>query len=219
SPQKFIAVAEESGLIVPLQRWIIEAVCSQLKCWQEDRNFNRNIGISINVPSIQLLQASLVKHLKFNLEKHQLPAHLITWEISEYLISENLQEASIILPQLKQLGIQLQIDNFGRVSSIYGGTPSNLLYQEFDRAKIDRYLVNQIAKDQLTWDMFRKIVLDLKNQELKITTTGIESLAQLNKIKEIAVDYGQGNLLSQPLNVGEVTKLVNSNQRMSEKLK
>ncbi|MGL6342023.1 MAG: EAL domain-containing protein, partial [Waterburya sp.] len=161
SPQKFIAVAEESGLIVPLQRWIIEAVCSQLKCWQEDRNFNRNIGISINVPSIQLLQASLVKHLKFNLEKHQLPSHLITWEISEYLISENLQEASIILPQLKQLGIQLQIDNFGRVSSIYGGTPSNLLYQEFDRAKIDRYLVNQIAKDQLTWDMFRKIVLDL----------------------------------------------------------
>jgi FlaA1/EpsC-like NDP-sugar epimerase/EAL domain-containing protein (putative c-di-GMP-specific phosphodiesterase class I) len=217
SPQKFIAVAEESGLIIPLQRWIIEAVCSQLKRWQEDRNFNSNIGVSINVPSFQLLQTSLVKHLKFNLDKYQIPPHLITWEISEYLISENPQAASIILPQLKQLGIQLQIDNFGRVSSIYGGTPSNLLYQDFDRAKIDRHLVNQIAKDQLTWDMFRKIVLDLKNQELKITTTGIESLAQLNKIKEIAVDYGQGNLLSQPLNAEEVTKVINiSNQAISK---
>ncbi|MEY2857349.1 MAG: hypothetical protein RLZZ74_1661, partial [Cyanobacteriota bacterium] len=174
SPQKFIATAEESGLIVPLQRWIIEAVCAQLKLWQGNPNFNHKVGVSINVPSLQLFQASLVKHLKFNLEQYQIAPNLITWEISEYLIGENPQEASVILPQLKQLGIQLQIDNFGRVASIYGGIRSNLIYREFDRAKIDRYLVNQIAKDHLTWDVFRKIVLDLKNQELKITTTGIE---------------------------------------------
>ncbi|NJL51796.1 MAG: EAL domain-containing protein [Hydrococcus sp. SU_1_0] len=162
SPQKFIATAEESGLIVPLQRWIIEAVCAQLKLWQGNPNFNPKVGVSINVPSLQLFQASLVKHLKFNLEQYQIAPNLITWEISEYLIGENLQEARVILPQLKQLGIQLQIDNFGRVASIYGGIRSNLIYQEFDRAKIDRYLVNQIAKDHLTWDVFRKIVLDLK---------------------------------------------------------
>jgi EAL domain-containing protein (putative c-di-GMP-specific phosphodiesterase class I) len=214
SPQKFIATAEESGLIVPLQRWIIEAVCAQLKLWQGNPNFNHKVGVSINVPSLQLFQASLVKHLKFNLEQYQIAPNLITWEISEYLIGENPQEASIILPQLKQLGIQLQIDNFGRVASIYGGIRSNLIYREFDRAKIDRYLVNQIAKDHLTWDVFRKIVLDLKNQELKITTTGIENLAQLNKIKEIPVDYGQGNLLSQPLSVEDVDKVLGSNQAL-----
>jgi FlaA1/EpsC-like NDP-sugar epimerase/EAL domain-containing protein (putative c-di-GMP-specific phosphodiesterase class I) len=214
SPQKFIATAEESGLIVPLQRWIIEAVCAQLKLWQGNPNFNHQVGVSINVPSLQLFQASLVKHLKFNLEQYQIAPNLITWEISEYLIGENPQEARIILPQLKQLGIQLQIDNFGRVASIYGGIRSNPIYQEFDRAKIDRYLVNQIAKDHLTWDVFRKIVLDLKHQELKITTTGIENLAQLNKIKEIPVDYGQGNLLSQPLTVEDVDKVLGSNQAL-----
>jgi len=214
SPQKFIATAEESGLIVPLQRWIIEAVCAQLKLWQANPDFNHQVGVSINVPSLQLFQASLVKHLKFNLEQYQIAPNLITWEISEYLIGENPQEAKVILPQLKQLGIQLQIDNFGRVASIYGGIRSNPIYQEFNRAKIDRYLVNQIAKDHLTWDVFRKIVLDLKNQQLKITTTGIENLAQLNKIKEIPVDYGQGYLLSQPLSVEDVAKVLGSNQAM-----
>jgi FlaA1/EpsC-like NDP-sugar epimerase/EAL domain-containing protein (putative c-di-GMP-specific phosphodiesterase class I) len=207
-PQKFIAVAEESGLIIPLQRWIIEAVCSQLKHWQQDPNFNSKIGVSINIPSLQLFQTSLVKHLKFNLERYQIAPHLVTWEISEYLIGENPQEAIAILSQLKQLGIQLQIDNFGRVASIYGMVRHNLLYQEFERAKIDRYLINQIAKDQPTWDMFRKIVMDLKSKKLKITTTGIENLAQLNKIKEIAVDYGQGYLLSKPLNAKEASKIV-----------
>ncbi|MEY2831902.1 MAG: hypothetical protein RLZZ574_1160 [Cyanobacteriota bacterium] len=211
-PQKFIAVAEESGLIIPLQRWIIEAVCSQLKRWQQNPNFNSKIGVSINIPSLQLFQTSLVKHLKFNLEKYQIAPHLITWEISEYLIGENPQEAKVILPQLKQLGIQLQIDNFGRVASIYGHVQPNLLCQEFERVKIDRYLINLIERDQQAWDVFKKIVLDLKKQGFNVTITGIENLSQLNKVKEISEDYGQGNLLSQPLNIEEVNKVVNSNQ-------
>jgi EAL domain-containing protein (putative c-di-GMP-specific phosphodiesterase class I) len=211
-PQKFIAVAEESGLIIPLQRWIIEAVCSQLKRWQQNPNFNSKIEVSINIPSLQLFQTSLVKHLKFNLEKYQIAPHLITWEISEYLIGENPQEAKVILPQLKQLGIQLQIDNFGRVASIYGHVKPNLLCQEFERVKIDRYLISQIERDQQAWDVFKKIVLDLKKQGFNVTITGIENLSQLNKVKEITGDYGQGNLLSQPLNIEEVNKVVNSNQ-------
>ena len=210
SPQKFIAAAEESGLIVPIQRWIVEAACIQLKKWQQDPNFDSRIGISINIPSLQLFQPSLVKHLQFNLDKYGIKPHLITWEISEYLIGENPREAIALLPQLKQLGIQLQIDNFGRVASIYGRVQSNLLYSEFDRAKIDRYLVDRIVKDCSTWEMFRKIVLDLKSRELKITTTGIENLAQLNKVKEIAVDYGQGYLLSPPLNMKEATRIISS---------
>ncbi|MEO0015065.1 MAG: hypothetical protein RLZZ535_3454 [Cyanobacteriota bacterium] len=217
SPQKFMATAEESGLIVPLQRWIIEAVCAQLKCWQENPNFNSKIGISINVPSLQLLQTNFVKHLKFNLDKYQIAPHLITWEISEYLIGENPQEASIILFQLKQLGIQLQIDNFGRVASIYGRVRPNLLYKEFERVKIDRHLVSLIERDQPAWDVFKKIILELKKQDFSITITGIENLSQLKKVNEIAGDYGQGNLLSQPLSSSEATNLMSSNQAMLDK--
>lgn len=217
SPQKFMATAEESGLIVPLQRWIIETVCAQLKCWQENPNFNNDIGVSINVPSLQLFQASLVKHLKFNLEEYKIAPHLITWEISEYLIGENPQAASIILPQLKQLGIQLQIDNFGKVASIYGHVKPNLLYQEFQKVKIDRYLVSLIERDQQAWDMLRKIVLELKKQSFSVTVTGIENLSQLNKVKELAGDYGQGNLLSKPLSTAEAKNLMSNNQAMFDK--
>jgi EAL domain-containing protein (putative c-di-GMP-specific phosphodiesterase class I) len=217
SPQKFMATAEESGLIVPLQRWIIEAVCAQLKRWQENPNFNSEIGVSINFPSLQLLQTSFVKCLKFNLDKYQIPPHLITWEISEYLIGENPQKASIILPLLKQLGIQLQIDNFGRVASMYGHVKPNLLYQEFERVKIDRHLVSLIERDQLAWDVFKKIILELKKQGFSMTITGIENLSQLKKVNEIAGDYGQGNLLSQPLNSSEATNLMSSNQVMFDK--
>ncbi|PSB09473.1 capsule biosynthesis protein CapD [Pleurocapsa sp. CCALA 161] len=217
SPQKFMPVAEESGLIIPLQRWIIEAVCSQLKRWQQDPNFDNKIGVSINVPSLQLLQTSLVKYLRLNLDKYQISPHLITWEISEYLIAENPQPAIAILSQLKQLGIRLQLDNFGRVASIYGHVKPNSLYQEFKQVKIDRYLVGLIERDRQAWDMLRKIVLELKKQSFSVTITGIENLSQLNKVKEIAEDYGQGNLLSQPLSSAEATNLITSNHTVFNK--
>ena len=210
SPQKFIAAAEESGLIVSVQRWIIKAVCIQLKQWQQDPNFDSSIGISINVPSLQLFQSNMVKHLESNLDKYGVPPQLITWEISEYLIGENTREAIAILPQLKRLGVQLQIDNFGRVASIYGHIQPNLLYQEFDRVKIDRYLINFIEKDSDSLNLFRKIVLCLKKYGLGVTATGIENLSQLNKIKNISGDYGQGNFLSQPLSAKDAVKVVDS---------
>ena len=210
SPHKFIPAAEESGLLIPLQRWIMETVCRQLKIWQQSSSFKSDVGVSLNVSSHRLFQASLVKHLRYSLQTHQIPSHLITWEISEHLISENPRDVLAILPELKQLGIKLQIDNFGRVASIYGHVQSNLLYQEFERVKIDRYLVSSIGKDQQAWEVFRNIVLDLKNYGLTTTTIGIENLPQLNKAKEIAVDYGQGYLLSQPLNSTEVTQIMGS---------
>lgn len=217
SPQKFIAAAEKSGLIIPLQKWIIEAVCRQLKTWQQDRRFNPHIGISINVPSILLFKPSLVKHLQNCLKTYEIAPQLISWEISEYLIGENPQEAIAIVPQLKQLGIQLQIDNFGRVASIYGLVQPNSLCREFQRVKIDRYLVGSTAKDQHAWELLKKIVLELRNYGLGITATGIENLSQLNKVKEIAGDYGQGYLLSQPLNAAEAINVMNSNQTIFDK--
>ncbi|MEO1690635.1 MAG: polysaccharide biosynthesis protein [Cyanobacteria bacterium J06631_6] len=217
SPPKFISVAEESGLIIPLQRWIIEAVCRQLQKWRQDPNFPSQIGVSINVPSLQTFQPSLVKHLEFNLNEFQVPPQLITWEISEYLIGENLREAIAILPKLRALGVKLQIDNFGRVAAICGHIRPNLLYQEFERVKVDRYLVNAIDRNRQACGIFKKIVLDLRKYGLEVTTTGIENLSQLNRVKEIAGDYGQGNFLSQPLSAGNVMKVINLNQAVSNR--
>lgn len=217
APPKFIGAAEDLGLIVPLQRWIIETACSQLHQWQKEPKFNSDIGISINVPCLQLFQSNLVKHLEFSIEKYRLNPQSIAWEISEYLIGENPREAIAILPQLKQLGIRLQIDNFGKVASVYGRIQSNLLYQEFERVKLDRYLVQLIDRDPQILNMFGKIVLDLKSYGLSITATGIESIFQLNKVMDVVGDCGQGNLLSRPLNPAEVIKIAEcDNQVISD---
>ncbi|MGL6344087.1 MAG: polysaccharide biosynthesis protein [Waterburya sp.] len=208
SPQRFIAAAEESGILIPIQRWILETVCLQLKLWQQEAKFSSDLAISVNLPSQQLFQTSLVKHLQYNLDKYQINPQSIALEISEYLIGENPRTAITILPQLKRLGIQLQIDNFGRSASIYGRVQPNLLYREFDRVKIDRHLINNIDKDPQTWEIFQNIVMDLENYGLDITATGIENIPQLNKVKEIACDYGQGYFLAQPLNSENIKGLI-----------
>lgn len=210
SPPKFMATAEALGLLIPIQKWIIESVCRQLQDWQQRSDFNPDVSISLNIPTQRLFQSSLVKHLEQCLENYQIDPQLITWEISEYIINENPREAIALIPQLKQLGIKLQLDNFGTVASIYGHVQSNLLYQEFAGVKIDRHLIGSIGQDEEAWAIFRNIVLDLKSYGLSTTTIGIENLPQLNKVKEITVDYGQGYLLSPPLNSAAAFKLMNA---------
>jgi EAL domain-containing protein (putative c-di-GMP-specific phosphodiesterase class I) len=218
SPQKFIAAGAESGILIPIQRWILETVCLQLKFWQQEAKLGSDLAISVNLPSQQLFQTSLVKHLQYNLDKYQINPQSIALEISEYLIGENPCTAITILPQLKRLGVQLQIDNFGRSASIYGRVQPNLLYREFDRVKIDRHLINNIDKDPQAWEVLQNIVMDLENYGLDITATGIENIPQLNKVKEIACDYGQGYFLGQPLNNQNIKELVSEqNQAMFKK--
>ena len=146
--------------------------------------------------------------MKYSLESYQIDPQSIACEISEYLIAENPRLAMSILPQLKRLGVRLQIDNFGRAASVYGRVQPNLLYREFERVKIDRYLTNSIDKQPQTWEVFQNIVMDVENYGLEITGTGIENLSQLNKVKEIACDYGQGCLLSKPISAKEVELLM-----------
>ena len=207
-PQRFMGAAEKSGLLVPIERWIIEAVCMQLKSWQENSTFASDVGVSINIPSQAILQSSLVNHLSYTIDKHGIDPKLISLEISEYILGENPQVAMNILPQLKRLGIQLQIDNFGRVASLYGHVRPNLLYREFDRVKIDRHLTSGIERENLAWEVLQDIVVDVENYGLEITATGIENIPQLKKVKGILCEYGQGYYLNQPLTSSDVLKLM-----------
>lgn len=213
TPQKFMATAAEYGILVPIQRWIIETVCQKLEKWQQNRNFSPNIAISVNLPHQQLFQTSLVKHLQYNLEKYQIDPKSISLEVSEYLIGEMPQTALAILSQLKQLGTKMQIDNFGRVASIQGRVQPNLIYREFERVKIDRHLISRIDQDQLAWEIFQDLVFDIENYGLEITATGIENIPQLNKVKEISCNYGQGYFLTQPLNNLDVDNLMQNQNR------
>jgi FlaA1/EpsC-like NDP-sugar epimerase/EAL domain-containing protein (putative c-di-GMP-specific phosphodiesterase class I) len=208
SPIKFIAIAEQNGSIVPIGRWIVEEACRQLKTWQQELPTRYDWGISINIPSQQLLQPNLVKYIQYSLDRYNIEPHRLKLEISEHLISENPHMAMIVIPQLRAIGIQLQIDNFGKIASIYGYLQPNILYDQFNRVKIDRHLVSRIDRDPESWEILSKIAADINHSGLEVVATGIETEAQLDRLKEINCDYGQGYFFSRPMAGGQVQKML-----------
>ena len=210
APGQFIPIAEKTGLIVPIGRWIIESVCLQLQIWQLEFTAESAWSVSINIPSSQLLQPSLVKHIKYSLDKYQIIPQNLKLEIAEHLILANPYEAMSVIPQLRQLGIRLQIDNFGRISALNGYSLPNLLYKEFGRVKIDRMLINRIDRDVESWGTFCNLVNSINSSGLKIIATGIETAHQLDCLTALNCSYGQGYYLAKPLPKKAVLTLVSS---------
>ena len=208
APGQFIPIAEKTGLIVPIGRWIVESVCLQLQIWQQEFTAESAWSVSINIPSSQLLQPSLVKHIKYSLDKYQIIPQNLKLEIAEHLIWVNPHDAMSVIPQLRQLGIRLQIDNFGRISALNGYSLPNLLYKEFGRVKIDRMLINRIDRDVESWGTFCNLVNSINSSGLKIIATGIETAHQLDCLTALNCSYGQGYYLAKPLPKKAVLTLV-----------
>ena len=208
APGQFIPIAEKTGLIVPIGRWIVESVCLQLQIWQQEFTAESAWSVSINIPSSQLLQPNLVKHIQYNLDKYQIIPQNLKLEIAEHLIFANPYDAMSVIPQLRQLGIQLQIDNFGRISTLNGCSIPTLLYKEFSRVKIDRMLIDRIDKDVESWKTFRNLVGSIDSSGSKVIATGIETACQLDCLTAINCSYGQGYYLAKPLSIELIPTLI-----------
>ena len=210
APIKFISLAEETGSIIPITNWLIEEVCRQLYNWQQE--FPHPWSVSINIPSVQLLQPNLVRQLQYNLKKYNLSPNSLKLEIAENVLRENPHTAIAIIPQLRGLGLKLQIDNLGRIGCLHNHFQLGLLYEQFDRIKIDRYLVSRIDKDLESLEMIGGIIANVQSSRMIAIATGIETEPQLNQFKAIECNYGQGYLFSQPLTSDEVKTLINQQQ-------
>ena len=210
APVKFISLAEETGSIVPITNWLIEEVSRQLYTWQQE--FLYSGKVSINIPSVQLLQPILVKQLQRSLSKYNLAPNSLVLEIAENVLRENPHGAIAIIPQLRELGIQLQIDNLGRLGCLHNHFQLGLLYEQFDRVKIDRYLVNRMDKDRESLELIDNIIARVQSSPLQAIATGIETQQQLNQLKAIDCNYGQGYLFYQPIQGTELKNLVSQRQ-------
>ena len=215
TPVKFLSLAEATGLIIPIGRWIVEAVCQQIQTWQQKLEIEFPWTVSINIPSCQLLQPSLVKQIKYNLEKYQISPQTLKLEIAEYSIDANPHASMTMIPQFRELGIQLQIDNFGRSASAHSYFQPNILYQQFERVKLDRYLIDRIDKDAESWEICRMMVRDLNNYGMETIAVGVETTEQLEQINHINCQYAQGNMFCQPLAFLEVEELLKNQKIVS----
>lgn len=192
-PDRFIPVAEESGLILPLGDWVLEEACRQLQEWQES---GRGFGaLSVNLAGAQLHQSSLLPRIGELLQRHALAPELLQLEITENFIMNQSGEALEILHRLKQLGVQLAIDDFGTGYS----SLSYLKRLPLDVLKIDQSFVRGLPDDPHDLAITRAIIALGNSMQLTVIAEGVETKAQELCLAAEGCLQIQGYVVSRPL--------------------
>ncbi|MBC3617872.1 EAL domain-containing protein [Vibrio metschnikovii] len=200
-PGIFMPVAEETGQILPIGRWIIEQACYQLSQWQKrgvlPEHFRR---LAINISPLQFSQASFVEHIVATLQQSGISGHYIELEITEGLLLENIDEAIQKIAQLKNQSLHLAIDDFGTGYS-------SLRYLKdlaVDVLKIDRSFVTQLHLDPSAQAIVDTILLIAKRLDLQVIAEGVEDKFELEALKTMGCTQFQGYLFDKPLTCQEL---------------
>lgn len=204
SPAKFIPVAEDSGLIVPMTVWILNDTCTQLAKWRKIAPAYENIIVSVNISGKHLSNDRLLQDVEQALANSGLPAEALKLEITESAAMENAEHSASMLKQLKQIGVRLSIDDFGTGYS----SLSYLHRLPFDTLKIDRSFVNAVGPTGENSEILQTIISLAKNLKMKVIAEGIETESQLAVLQNLGCDYGQGYLLAKPKAVSETEELL-----------
>ena len=194
SPEEFIPLAEETGMIIPLGEWVFREVCARLKQWQLQFN-NPNLTISVNISQKQFSQPHLIDSLIDIVQTTGLEPSCLQLEITESLLMQDVKITMETLKQLKILGFGLYLDDFGTGYS----SLSYLHSLPIDTLKIDRSFVRAIDSQGNNSEIVEAIVMMAKSLGLKVIAEGIETQAQLAKLQTLECFYGQGYLFTKPL--------------------
>ena len=193
TPQRFIALAEETGLIVPIGKWVLRTACAQNKAWQDEGL--PPIVVSVNVSARQFRQENIVATVAEVLRDTGLEARYLELELTESMVMHDAPQLVAMLDELKQLGVQIAVDDFGTGYS----SLSYLKRFPVDRLKIDRSFVEHIASDPDDATIVRTIIALGHNLGLKVVAEGVESDEQLRFLRSNRCDEAQGFLISRPV--------------------
>jgi len=193
-PNKFIHIAEESGLILPITVWILQQTTSQLARWQKISPLYKDLIVSVNISGKHLSNDDLIDDVKTALHLSKLAATSLKLEITESVAMQNAEHTINMLHRLKQLGVKLSIDDFGTGYS----SLSYLHRLPFDTLKIDRSFVYSVGEDGENSEILQTIISLAKNLKMRVIAEGIETETQLSLLQSLGCDYGQGYLLARP---------------------
>jgi EAL domain-containing protein (putative c-di-GMP-specific phosphodiesterase class I) len=193
APNRFIPMAEKTGLIVPIGEWVLSEGCRQLKAWH-DRG-HTEWTIAINLSPLQFVHSGLVRAVRGALRRNGLPAESLILEITESTAMRDVEVSLKVLQRLREEGVQISIDDFGTGYS-------SLLYLKrlpANELKIDRGFVRELAHGTEDAAIVSAIVALGQTLNLRIVAEGVETTAQQAFLTQLGCDILQGFLLGKPM--------------------
>jgi diguanylate cyclase (GGDEF)-like protein len=212
SPSRFIDEAEDSGLIIDIGLWVLAQACEQGYQWHQQGILNGNI--SVNISPLQLSQPNIVADIAAILQQSQFPAHMLELEITESLLIKDIKAAKAVLFQLKQLKVRIALDDFGK-----GYSSLNYLTQfPIDTLKIDKAFINSMLPKETSNIVLKSIIKLGHELKLDVIAEGVETHAQLIKLKHYQCKIVQGFLFSPALNSAGTQNLLQQSCIMNDEL-
>jgi PAS domain S-box-containing protein len=203
-PGEFISLADELGLTLTINRRLLRESCEQLRRWDAFLSPRMPLSISANITAKQFAQADLAKTIGEILEQTGIDPRCVDLEITENIAMADAEHSVVVLSELKALGVRLSIDDFGTGYS----SLSRLQGFPVDTLKIDRTFISRMNHDDETYEIVRVIIMLAHNLGLEVVAEGIEHQSQVETLKHLGCELGQGYLFSKPADAASIERLL-----------
>lgn len=194
TPYHFIQIAENSGLIVELDRWVLRAAVQQFHSWLTQHPDSR-LGLSVNVSGHNFGRRNIIPELRELVQEFSLRPGQLNLELTESILMDHSQSIGDILNQIRDLGVNLHIDDFGTGYS----SLSYLQAYPLNSLKIDRSFIQHLPQQSSSTELVRTMITMSQNLHMNVTAEGIETAEQLNLLQQLHCTYGQGYYFAPPL--------------------
>ncbi|MFO8085124.1 MAG: EAL domain-containing protein [Desulfobacterales bacterium] len=197
-PDDFIWLAEDTGLIIQIGEWVLYKVCHQIRAWELAGL--KDFRVAVNISTRQLVHKEFLNSLVHILHETNINPGKLELEITESVVMENFEIARSVLDRLRQLGVEISLDDFGTGYS----SLSYLKNFPVNRLKIDKSFIEQGDSNEENRNLVNAIITLAHNISLDVVAEGVETREQLEWLKKISCQMGQGYLFAKPLNVEDV---------------
>jgi diguanylate cyclase (GGDEF)-like protein len=204
SPAEFIPLAEETGLIIPLGEWILKESCRQLKAWEEELSLESPLSLSVNLSIQQFSQPDLTERVEQILKETKLDGRNLKLEITESMAMQNVDDTIAIILRLKAFNLRFSIDDFGT-----GYSSLSYLHRfPVDTLKVDRSFVSRMEDSSENLAIVETVIMLSHKLGMDVVAEGVEKASQMEILRELGCEYGQGYYFSKPLNSEAATALL-----------
>ena len=198
SPQQFIPIAEETGLIVPIGLWVMDTACAQLRSWQQDER-TMGLTLAVNVSARQIRQVDFVSQVEACVQRHGIIPRRLKLELTESALLEDIEEIIATMNALRAIGVQFSLDDFGTGYS----SLQYLKKLPLDQIKIDQSFVRDIATDPNDATIVQTIIAMAEALGLDVIAEGVESEAQREFLDLRGCHFYQGYLFGKPMPIDQ----------------